>query len=41
MGHGIAPTRTMGVHYGLYVAIEVLLGFAGHGNVLVGIQSNE
>jgi hypothetical protein len=37
VGVGIAPNKTMGVHYGLYVAIELLLGFAGHGNVLVGL----
>jgi hypothetical protein len=41
MGHGITPTRTMGAHYRLFVAIELLLGCVGHGNVLVGLQSNE
>jgi hypothetical protein len=29
--------RTVRVHYGLYVAIEFLLGFVGHGNVFVGL----
>jgi hypothetical protein len=41
MGVGIAPSRTMGAHYGLYVAIELLLGFANHGNVRVGLQHSE
>ncbi len=29
MGVGITPNRTVGVHYGLYVAIKLLLRFAG------------
>ncbi len=41
MDVGIAPSRTMGAHYGLYVAIELMLGFIGHGNVCVGLQHNE
>jgi hypothetical protein len=41
MGVGIAPSKTMRVHYGLYVVIELLLGFIVHGNVLVGLQHSE
>ncbi len=41
MGVRIALNRTMGAHYGLYVAIELLLGFANHGKALVGLQHNE
>jgi len=41
MGVGIALSRIMGAHYGLYVAIELLLGFVNHGNALVGLQHNE
>ncbi len=33
--------RIMRVHYGLYVVIELLLGFVGHGNVFVGLQFSE
>ncbi len=28
-------------HYGLYVAIELLLRFVSHGNTFVGLQFNE
>jgi hypothetical protein len=41
MGVGIAFNTTVGAHYGSYVAIEFLLGFVSHGNVFVGLQSNE
>ncbi len=41
MGHEIAPTRIVGAHYGLNVAIELLLKFVGHGIALVSLQSNE
>jgi len=41
MGVGITPNKTMGIHYGLYVVIELLLGFANHGNALMGLQHNE
>jgi hypothetical protein len=41
MGVGITPSKTMGAHYGSYVAIELLLWFIGHGNVLVSLQHNE
>lgn len=41
MGVGIALSRIVGAHYGLYVVIELLLGFVNHGNVLVGSQHNE
>ncbi len=41
MGVGITLSRIVGARYGLYVAIELMLGFAGHGNVLVGLQHNE
>jgi hypothetical protein len=41
MGVGIAPSRIVGAHYGLYVAIELMLGFACHGNALVGLQHSE
>jgi hypothetical protein len=41
MGVGITLSRIARVHYGLYVAIELMLGFAGHGNALVGLQHNE
>jgi len=40
-GVGIALSRIVGAHYGLYVAIELILGFASHGNALVGLQHNE
>jgi hypothetical protein len=41
MGVGIVFSRIVGVHYGLYVAIELLLRFVSHGNVFMGLQSNE
>jgi hypothetical protein len=41
MGVGIAFNRIVGAHYGLYVAIELLLRFVNHGNAFVGLQSNE
>ncbi len=41
MGVGITPSRIGGVHYGLYVAIEVVFGFVGHGNVFEGLQPSE
>jgi len=41
VGHEIAPTRIVGAHYGLNVAIELLLKFVGHGIALVNLQSNE
>jgi hypothetical protein len=41
VGVEITPSKTMGIHYGLYVVIELLLGFASHGNALMGLQHNE
>jgi hypothetical protein len=41
MGIGIALSRTVGAHYGSYVATELLSGFVSHGNVFVGLQFNE
>jgi len=41
LGVGITPSRTMGVHYDLHVAIELLLRFAGHGYARVGLQASE
>jgi hypothetical protein len=41
MGVGIAPNKTMGAHYGSYVAIELLLRFTSDGNALVDLQHNE
>ncbi len=41
MGVGIAPNRAMGAHYGLYMVIELLLRFVGHGNAFMGLQHNE
>jgi hypothetical protein len=41
MGVGIAHSRTARAHYGLYVAIELVLRFASHGTALVGLQHSE
>jgi hypothetical protein len=41
MGVGIAHSTTVGVHYCLYVGIDLLLRFVSHGNAFVGLQSNE
>ncbi len=41
MGVGITLSKTMGAHYGSYVAIELLLRFTSHGNAFVGLQHNE
>ncbi len=38
MGVGIALSRNVGAQY---VAIELMLRFAGHGNAFVGLQYSE